>query len=150
MPPEFVLHVTARVQQAARAKDAGVVRSGAGGGDHRVICCTPRANCRARKGHPCPAEPSPQRAPDRRGGCARRGSSARASAARDGVKGAGAGLSIVGTTAAAAEGDLLNTRGTQQPKSEMVIRWACPVPSTCESGGGGSYALPPQKSGALL
>ena len=96
-----------------------------------------------RKCHPCLTEPPPQKAPDRRGGGARRVGSARARAARGWGQGAGAGCRCLREHARRAGRDLLNTL---QPKSEMVIRWACPVPSSCESGGGGGSPLPPQKS----
>ena len=73
------VHARLRVSRAEGAKYVGGVRGGAEGGKIGKMLPTPRANCSARKGHPCPAEPPPQRAPHRRGG------DARASGARPGA-----------------------------------------------------------------
>ena len=69
-------------------------------------------NCRARKGHPRPAETPARKAPHLRAGSTRRVGSGRARTAREWGQGGRADISIVDTSAAAAEGDILNT---QQP-----------------------------------
>ena len=112
-------------RRAAGAKDEGIVRRGAGGGDPRAIGWVLRANCRARKGQPLTRANCRGRAPPPTSANRARVGGARADADRGRGQGARAGCPPFETRCCFAGGDVLNV---YQRKSRTTVRWLCPCP----------------------